>query len=449
MMNYKIYEKVIIKKCFVDKEVLSQVISFAPEDFFKNELHDLYFKSMQFIYKERLPVNMTSMRDVLTDSGNESHINSFKEIVTTTYPDEEDWKYHLNACITFYNRAKMLSIAQKIQENTIIWNNKQMHSYLESVKDDIVFPKKDLQHISMLVNRVQEEVTSDKLSYMETKYPKFDSLVTLVPETVLLIAGGKGSGKSRFTLSFIDRVLTYNDDVSVMWLNFEMSNVSMVQLMISRRSGLTTKQISRKGYNLSDEDMAGINKAIEEIEGMDIEFCSKPMSINEISSEFKKFCAKREGRRNILVIDNLGLLTNGGRNQVEVDEYVAKRVVQIREETKGLIIPIHHLTKEQGSRSNMKMAYAPKIEDIRGSTRIPDYANQVLLIHKPSNFKDLMTQEQMKGTYTNQAGITIDRARVLQNLIIIDVAKNRDDSQEYIRFTSNLGLCRFKEWEAK
>jgi len=449
MMNHKTYEKVLIKKCFVDKDVLSQVISFAPEDFFKDELHDLFFKSMQFIYKERLPVNTTSMRDVLTDSGNKDHIEFFTEIVSSTYPDEKDWKYHLNACITFYNRAKMLSISHKIQENTIIWTNKQMHSYLESIQDDIVFPKKDLEHISMLVGKVQEDAVSEKLSYLESRYLKLDRVVTLSPETVLLIAGGKGSGKSRFTLSLIDRVLTYNEDVSVMWLNFEMSNISMVQLMISRRCGLTTKQISRKGYSLSAEDMIGVNKAIGEIEGMDIEFCSKPMSINEIASEFKKFCAKRENRRNILVIDNLGLLTNGGKSQVEVDEYVAKRIVQIREETKGLIIPIHHLTKEQGTRGNMKMAYSPKIEDIRGSTRIPDYANQVLLIHKPSNFKDLMTQEQMKGTYTNQAGITIDRARVLKNLIIIDVAKNRDDSQEYIRFTSNLGLCRFQEWEAK
>lgn len=449
MSGTKKYEKVLLKKSFLDKDVLSQLISFCPDDFFKDELHDLFFKSMKFLYTQRLPVNKTAMSDVLTESGNEDYIEDFLSVINTIYDDEEDWKYHLNACITFYNRAKMFTIAQKIQENTIVWSTKQMHSYLESVKDELVFPKKDLQHISSLINKVQEDVTSEKTSYLVTGNDKFDKLVTLVPETVLLIAGGKGSGKSRFTLFLIDRVLSLNNNVSVMWLNFEMSNVNMVQLLISRRTGLTTKQISRKGYTLTPENISAIDKAVEEISGMDIEFCSKPMSINEISAEFKKFCSKRESKTNILVIDNLGLLTNGDKSQTEVDEYVAKRIVQLREDTKGLIIPIHHLTKEQGSRANIKTAYAPKIEDIRGSTRIPDYANQVLLIHKPSNFKDLLAQELMKGTYTNKNGVTIDRAKILEKLIIVDVAKNRDDLQEYIRFTSNLGFCRFKEWEIK
>lgn len=440
------YEKVLIKQVFLDKDVLSQMMSFVPEDFFKDELHDLFFKTMSYLYKQRLPVNKTSVSDVLRESGNEEHIQTFEGIVDVIHPDEKDWKYHLNACITFYNRSKMFTIAKKIQENTITWTTKQMYSYLETVKDELVFPKKDLQHISTLINKIQEEVQTDAPSFIKTGYEHFDKIVTLVPETVLLIAGGKGSGKSRFALSLIDRALTLNSDVSVMWLNFEMSNVNMVQLMIGRRAGLTSKQIARKGYVLNDGEIDSINKAIEDISELDIEFCSKPMSINEIAVEFKKFCSKREDRKNILVIDNLGLLTNGGKNQVEVDEYVAKRVVQIREDTKSLIIPIHHLTKEQGGRANLKNAYAPKIEDIRGSTRIPDYANQVLLVHKPSNFKDLMTQESMKGTYTNRLGVTIDRAKVLENLLIIDVAKNRDDAQEYIRFKSNLGLCRFKEW---
>ena len=446
----KNYEKIILKKSFQDNEILSQIIIIAPEDFFKDELHDLFFKSMKFLFDNHMPVNMTSMVDVLKESGNEDHITTFKSIVVANYQDEDDWKYHLNVLVTFYNRAKTLKIAAKLQENAITWTTKQIFSYLESVKDEIVFPKKEIRHITSVINEMKNDVVSDTIPYLVTGNDKFDRIVTLSINNILLLAGGKGSAKSRFTLFLIDRVLKMNDDASVMWLNFEMASITMAQLLVTRRTGLSTKQISRKGYKLSEEEIQAINKAIEDISSYDMEFCSKPMTIGEICNEFKKFCSRRKGRRNILVIDNLGLiLSSANKNQIDVDEYIAKKIVQLREETEALIIPIHHLTKEQGVRTNIKNAYAPKIEDIRGSTRIPDYANQVILIHKPSNFKDLVAQEELKGTYTNKAGVTINRAKVIKDLIILDVAKNRDDNQEYIRFTSNLGHCRFKEWEAK
>ena len=117
----KNYEKIILKKSFQDNEILSQIIIIAPEDFFKDELHDLFFKSMKFLFDNHMPVNMTSMVDVLKDSGNEDHITTFKSIVVANYQDEDDWKYHLNVLVTFYNRAKTLKIAAKLQENAITW----------------------------------------------------------------------------------------------------------------------------------------------------------------------------------------------------------------------------------------------------------------------------------------------------------------------------------------
>jgi len=441
------YERVLLKAAFSDLDARNQILQLAPEDFFSDELHDLFFKTIKFIHEGGLPVNKTSVSDVLKESGNDVHIDEFNELVSANYDDEKDWKYHLNAHITFYNRAKMFGIAQRITQNTIQWDIKQMYAYLDASKDELIFPKHQIKNMQSVISEVQSSVESDNLNSLKTGNEDFDKTVSLFMETVLLIAGGKGSGKSRFTLFLIDRVLSLNSGVSVMWLNFEMSNSNMVQLFVARRTGLTTKEISQKTRLLSKDEKQKVESALEEISHMDVEFCSNPMSIKEVKTEFKKFCSRRPGRKHILVIDNLGLLTNGGKNQNDVDEYVAKQIVQIREDTKALIIPIHHLSKEHGTRSNLKNGYAPKIEDVRGSSRIPDYSNQVLLVHKPSNFKDLMIQEEMKGTYTSaKSGNTIDRAKTLEKLILLDVAKNRDDTQKVIRYESNLGLCRFREW---
>lgn len=96
----------------------------------------------------------------------------------------------------------------------------------------------------------------------------------------------------------------------------------------------------------------------------------------------------------MLIIDNLGLVDVKDMKAIESDDYVSKEIVKIRDESAGIIIVVHHLNKSQLDKSNMESGYRPREEDVRGSSRILDYANNVILVNFIAKYKDLVKIEK-------------------------------------------------------
>ena len=95
---------------------------------------------------------------------------------------------------------------------------------------------------------------------------------------------------------------------------------------------------------------------------------------------------------------------------------------------------LHHLTKESESKWNKDSGYEPKLTHIRGSSRISDFANQVILLHRPDNYDDLIEQARMQGK--------LDK---IDGLFIVDIAANRDGEMNKISFDHNIKHCWFNE----
>jgi replicative DNA helicase len=67
--------------------------------------------------------------------------------------------------------------------------------------------------------------------------------------------------------------------------------------------------------------------------------------------------------------------------------------VELRDKTNGIIILIHHLTKEVDSKWNKETGYEPKLAHIRGSKRLVDCPNQIILLHRPDFYSDLVAED--------------------------------------------------------
>ena len=149
--------------------------------------------------------------------------------------------------------------------------------------------------------------------------------------------------------------------------------------------------------------------------------------------------------RSILVIDNIGLLKDKTKSQTETDDYIAKKIVEIKRKTKGLIFLVHHMTKKMEEEARIKDAYRPRLEFLRGSTRIQDYCNMVLLIHRPGEYEDIVKEEENKGNILTN-GTTYRRADIIRKIFIVDIALNRNGNKTIFRFLHRLDRSQFKEW---
>ena len=109
----------------------------------------------------------------------------------------------------------------------------------------------------------------------------------------------------------------------------------------------------------------------------------------------------------------------------------------MRKRTGGLIIPIHHYNDEQQSKDMLRYAYRPRLVHLKGRESYRRACTQILLINKPGNYSDLVSE--YKGMED-----------ILQHLFIIDIAKNRDgiandDNETLIRLWANLDFLIFRD----
>ena len=197
---------------------------------------------------------------------------------------------------------------------------------------------------------------------------------------------------------------------------------------------LTSREMDNKGYSLSQNDVNNIQECSDIVKELDFTIISNPCYINDIKSSFMNFCRKRPDKFNLLIIDNIMLLkdnddksnNNGGTS---IDDKIARIIKEISIETmkyNTAIIFLHHFTKEASNSNKIRNGFRPEIIDVRGSTRYNDIALTTLLINKPSKHKELVS---LYPGYED----------MLNDLMIVEVAKSRNGKEGFVRMFTDLG----------
>lgn len=93
------------------------------------------------------------------------------------------------------------------------------------------------------------------------------------------------------------------------------------------------------------------------------------------------------------------------KDQIQFEDDVARSLVNLRDKTNGTIFLLHHLTKETDSKWNKDTGYEPKLSYIRGSKRLVDCPNQIILLHRPDFFEDLVSEAKQAGRLADIKGL--------------------------------------------
>jgi replicative DNA helicase len=446
------YESNILKQAFRDKNTMTFLNSRIPEDFFQNQFRTVLWKSLKFIFENDEEISKSSLSDVFSSSGNEQHIEFVFNILDTTYDDELMWKYQFKFLYEIYAKNKILILANEIIKKLPEWSVAQIIDYFYE-KLEQYDPREDVG-VSMeeSMNRAMIEIYARHegriIPFIKTGYPKFDSLVKLDFNKIVLIAAAKKIGKTKFIINLVMKILEMDPTIAVKFYSFELDDKEVVYEIIARDVSITVDEIQSKGITLTADDIIRIEESTKKFKKLTFDISTTPITIMKVKHEFKEFCKKQQSKRCILVIDNIGLLKDKMRSQTETDDYIARTILEIRDETKGLIFPIHHMTKEMEHEDRLKDAYRPRLEHLKGSTRIQDFANITILLHRPGFYPDLISRETLKGNVKLHDG-PYSRGELIRKLLIVEVALNRSgDSKDFalIRFLHRIQWCQFMEW---
>lgn len=438
MSNIIDYQKNLIRQCFLDKEkFLFCMERIHTSKTFSEKTYQLFWKIYIAIYKDGGNICTSTVHDVLKQTQNDFFIPEFEEIVQFRHPDENEWQYHLFHLQEQYKKRVLLENAQWTISNITKSSSDlsiKTHDILAEVDSINTKTIKFNEAYRSAVNVIKDIHEGKIRPMLITGQKELDRLIAISQSRYILVAAQKKIGKSRWMVDLIDRVINSNKGIAIQWYSFEMPSDEMIRCFISRKVQLTDRQMMSKGSTLSESQLSQIEAAVNYFEKYPIEFIDEPCDMFQISSKFERFCEQNQDKHCICVIDNLGLIKPHINEQTAFEDDVARIIKSLRDKTKGTIFLLHHLTKESESKWNKESGYEPKLTHIRGSSRISDFANQVVLLHRPDNYPDLVELASRNNSLAK-----------INGLFLIDVAANRDGETGIIHSTHNIKYCWFEE----
>lgn len=299
-------------------------------------------------------------------------------------------------------KRKLLALSQKITVDmeTCVDIDSLISQNIDILKG--MLNKKKASDISTFGETWQATVESidaavqGKGAFLMTKWEQFNNIASIPRKNNILVAAAdKESGKTNWVIALEKQILDLNENVMLLHVTMEEPKEKVIRRFMSEETGLSERQLLNVNYQQTHEDHDKMSAALLKFKekNYDLYFIEKKLDIKRLKMFVRKFNekAKEEGKDLLVVIDNLGLIDDEGfKEDVARENHIAGEFVGLRDETKASFIIIHHLTKGQINKYQIAEGYRPREEYIRGSSRIVDYANQVMLINLPKRYPDLM-----------------------------------------------------------
>ena len=245
------YEANIIKNCFKNKNCFLHCFERVKNsEIFTDNRTKLYWECFVNIYTEKEDICYSTVEDVLSFSNNDELIEDFRELVTTDYDDEDQWKYHLYFLEEQFKKKTLLRISKSINSNLGAYSADevihQINNQLRNLSSDDT-PSLTFQSAFRNTLGVLQDLQEGNVRPMlETGNCLFDNVVGISKSKLIVVASQKKIGKSRWMVDLMDRTIEYNENVAILWFSLEMLSDEMIRCFISRRFKVTDNALLGK-----------------------------------------------------------------------------------------------------------------------------------------------------------------------------------------------------------
>ncbi len=432
------------------------MMSLIPEHMYDNK-HQLLVEAILHLQAKDSPIDILTVTEQCRFSGSLEKVGGPYYITTLTnsVSSATNIDYHFKILYQYFVRRKIIECSQLIMASAFE-DTKDMFDLLdqyieqlESVKISKTFKsnRKAVTVAEEFILEVCNQATAKEnpmrwVAKHDTGHPRFDQTVTISRDKIILLAGGAKHGKSKLVSHFMFELLERHKDVAIFWVSLEDSEKDILRCYLSSKVLIKPKWIREQQFPTTLKPL--LKEWTEVFKTFDIEFRDQTISSFDIVNQFSQFCAEREGKFPILVVDNVMSLKDREKYQHDLNgmyDYVMHNMLICRQKTHGLIWVLHHYNDAQQDEKGLAKGYRPRLQDIKGTEAFRRVPNQVLMINNPGKYKDLMNQYQG------------DRKDLLKYLFIIDAGANREDNDSddvaLIHYFCTLDFTLFKEIEVQ
>lgn len=432
-------EMSVLGVAFLNKNALTKICEELYSEMFYNEANQKLFEAIKTCYDEKIPVDITTVKEVLDRKKNLNAVGGIEYIsdVIDSVATAANLDYYIKIVKDKAVMRNLIETATDIVTNAYEEDEDITHMLDEAEKKILNVVKErqtsDFIHIKDAIATAQENLerlsqNKSDITGLPTGFYDLDKASSgLHAGEMIIIAARPGMGKTAFALNIATNAAQHTKKAIAIF-NLEMPAEQLVNRMRSAVGQIDSYKIQTGQMN--HEDWKRINEANSQLAETNIQIVDDAgITASEIKAKCRTLANKEEGL-GLVIIDYLQLVTSGGKRpesrQQEVSD-ISRALKTMAMELKVPVIALAQLSRSAEKRENNQ----PMLSDLRESGSIEQDADMVLFINRNDYYKAKEQLEQQKN--------------VVADIII---AKHRKGSTGKFQLLFELNMSNFRNYLA-
>ena len=382
-------EKMILSCLLINSEAIEKTLKTISIDVFYFKNHQEIYRSIIFMYKNNIPIDILTLITFLQDNGLLQKIGGVKILIEllSQIPNLIYLEEYLSLVKDKYIRRSLIKLGYETINSSYV-TSLSLESILTEVENKLFnltneVKSQKLSTSAELVNTIFFELKNKslnpKLSGVSSGFYDLDALTQGFQKSDLIIVAGRPSmGKTSLSLNIASNVIK-NSKLPVLFFSLEMSKEQIMYKLLSMETNIN--QMRLKGGKLYQNDWMKLTKMIKIISKFPL-FIDDTfnLSIQDIKSKIKTILFE-QNQLGLVIIDYIQLMqTTNFENENRVQELskITRSLKKIAREFNIPIIGLSQLSRNVENRVDKK----PILSDLRESGSIEQDADLVIMLYK-------------------------------------------------------------------
>ena len=419
-------EEAVLGAIMLDKNAMPIVLDILRPDSFYLYAHQLIYEAMLKLFEKTHPIDLLTVHEELKLEGTLEEIGGSNYLVdlTNKVASAANIEYHARIIAQKHIQRELIRVSTGIindsfddtidvfellddaERNLFNITQKNLNRGFEQIGSLAVKAQKQLEELSQ---------KAEGIIGIPSGFIYLDRITSGWQRSDLIIVAARpGMGKTSFTLSLAKNAAQdYKKPVAI--FSLEMSNVQLVQRLISMESEISSRKL-RNGQ-LEAHEWQQLHSAVEKLSEVPI-FIDDTPAINIFELRAKARRLKMQHDVELIIIDYLQLMSGNldnkrsGTREQEISS-ISRALKSLAKELSIPVIALSQLSRAVETRGGEKR---PQLSDLRESGAIEQDADIVSFIYRPEYYD-----------------ITQDEAGSVKGIAEIIIAKHRNGPLDTVR----------------
>ena len=408
-------EKMILSCLLINSEAIEVTIGTLPIDAFYFKNHQEIYKSIIFMYKNKVPIDILTLITFLQDNGLLQKVGGIRVLIEliSQIPNLVYIEEYIRLVKDKFIRRSLIKLGYEITNSGYITNiplenilndlESKLFNLTNEIRIQRLFSSAEL--LKDIFFELKEKSLNPKLSGLASGFSDLDSLTQGFQKSDLIIIAGRPSmGKTALGLNIAINVIK-DSKLPVLFFSLEMSKEQIMYRLLAMETEID--QMRLRSGKLKQKDWIELNEIIRSISTFPLFIDdTSDLSTQDIRSEIKTIIFE-QNQIGLIIIDYLQLMQSSitkNENRVQELSQITRSLKTLAREFNIPIIALSQLSRNVENRIDKK----PILSDLRESGSIEQDADIVLMLHKskPSNktdyqLIDLIIEKQRNGPTGN------------------------------------------------